>query len=264
MPETQSPYILGETGDFAVVFKPPRMHCAPLQEVGPLQAGEPPQPTLLDWYAAAFPPVMEPCGRKKAEGGLLHRLDFETSGLVLFAKNQGALDHLLAQQTRGNFVKEYTAVCRKAPALPPSFPPPPAICLFGQGGFDIESFFRPFGPGRKQVRPVVDAPHRRSARSETAQDQGRPYRTKILGVSDKAPCDDLPDHLRFTARLRRGFRHQVRCHLAWIGYPILNDPLYSQNTPEGTLALTADALSFDDPESGCRREYRIPATTLQA
>jgi 23S rRNA pseudouridine1911/1915/1917 synthase len=53
------------------------MHSVPLKNGGD---------TLLDWYAGIFPPVMDMCGRKEGEGGLLHRLDFETQGLVLFAK----------------------------------------------------------------------------------------------------------------------------------------------------------------------------------
>jgi len=247
--EKPAPYILAETGDFAVVFKPPRMHCAPLR------AGE--GGTLLDWYAASFPGVVELRGRKKGEGGLLHRLDFETNGLVLFAKNQGSLDRLLAQQAGGNFSKEYLAICRKAASPPPSFPPPP-VRLGGLDGFAVESFFRPFGPGRKQVRPVVGA-----GGGETATDRGGPYRTEVFGVSNHGPGDPV----RFAVRLKRGFRHQVRCHLAWIGFPILNDPLYDPRlgpAAEGFLALRAIGLSFYDPRSGDPLEFRVGPLELPA
>jgi 23S rRNA-/tRNA-specific pseudouridylate synthase len=58
----------------------------------------------------------------------------------------------------------------------------------------------------------------------------------------------------FRLQLRRGFRHQIRCHLAWLGFPILNDRLYGgqelKEVGEGTLALSARAFSFRDPESG--------------
>ncbi|MCL2193689.1 MAG: pseudouridine synthase [Treponema sp.] len=251
MAEKTSPYILDETDNFAVVFKPPRMHSAPLPARGALLAKEPRAgDTLLDWYAAAFPLVMELCGRKKGEGGLLHRLDFETNGLVLFAKTQKALDHFLAQQAEGRFVKEYSAICRKTSSTNPSFPPSP-LCLDGQEGFVIESFFRPFGPGRKQVRPVV-----RSGKGEITKDR---YRTEVTGVLGQSPLV-----VRFAARLSRGFRHQVRCHLAWIGYPILNDPLYGtlenshdEGAAGGFLALRANSLSFDDPGSSKSLEYRI-------
>ena len=258
-----------------MVFKPPRMHCAPLR-AGKAQRSED-SGTLLDWYAAVFPQVIGLCGRKKGEGGLLHRLDFETNGLVLFAKNQKSLDCLLAQQADGGFVKEYSAICQKpsggktAP-IPPSFPPPPAFCPFEnnglvQEGFAIKSFFRPFGPGRKQVRPVIDTGCERSACYEVARDQGDCYRTEIIDISGQDSCDGgLPDWFRFTVRLRRGFRHQVRCHLAWIGYPILNDPLYGygEETAEGFLALRAGGLFFCDPGNGRHLEYRLSTLELPA
>jgi len=253
------PYILDETEDFTVIFKPPRMHCAPLQ------AGD--GGNLLDWYAGLFPQVLALCGRKKSEGGLLHRLDFETNGLVLFAKNQKSLDRLLEQQAKGTFVKNYSAICRRTiPGKTSAFPPSPALpgfCSSRQGSFAIESYFRPFGPGSKQVRPVVG-----TSRKKIAKDQGGCYRTEVLSVSEQSPCQgDLQGLFRFNLRLIRGFRHQVRCHLAWIGYPILNDPLYGtpgEEAPDAFLSLNANGLSFNDPGSGRPREYRIIPLELPA
>jgi 23S rRNA pseudouridine1911/1915/1917 synthase len=278
------PSVLAETGDYAVVRKPPGMHCAPLGKGSPLSGGE--GGTLLDWYAALFPPVRNLNGRKAGEGGLLHRLDFETHGLVLFAKNQNSLDFLRKTQEEGGFVKEYGAVCQKAPpdkamlyqATPAAgFPQPPQIAGLPDNGppaasqsvlFSIESFFRPFGPGRKEVRPVTtDNKH-----WEIAKDRGETYKTKVIAF---AALD--PSRLAFTLRITRGFRHQIRCHLAWIAYPILNDPLYGKAPqreqspqeeqappdesfppPRSHLALRCQALFFNDPRSGEKREYRIP------
>ena len=254
------PYILEETGDFAVVFKPPGMHCAPLH------SGE--SGTLFGWYAAVFPPVMRLCGKKLVEGGLVHRLDFETSGLVLFAKNQKSLDSLAGQQAGGIFVKEYTAVCLKDAETGksgtterlPGFPPAPFSFTQTESlsGLAIESFFRPFGPGRKQVRPVARAvkPQSPLSKNRVAGDQGWCYRTEILAaqnIGESGLC-------KFELRLKRGFRHQIRCHLAWVGCPILNDPVYSNTRPSlpfSFMALSSTALSFDDPETGIRRNFRI-------
>ena len=239
------PYILEETEDFAVVFKPPRMHCAPLSQSD--------DNTLLGWYAAIFPPVMELSGRKKGEGGLLHRLDYETQGLVLFAKNQMSLENLVQQQNEGNFIKEYSAICEKSVFDGSSFPPPPLFDItknvFSNTPLIIESFFRPYGRGRKQVRPVTGTS--RMFR-ETASDKGGYYRTEITGIVETS------DHRRcsITARIFRGFRHQIRCHLAWIGCPVLNDPLYGQGA-NGFLALRATGLFFANPRDGRQRKYRI-------
>jgi 23S rRNA pseudouridine1911/1915/1917 synthase len=238
------PYVLDETDDFAVVFKPPRMHCVPLRDSGD---------TLLDWYAGIFPPVMDISGRKNGEGGLLHRLDFETQGLVLLAKNQSALDFLQALQEQGNFIKEYSAICQKTISLNSTFPPPPELCL--REGSAIESYFRPFGPGRKQVRPLTDAAQgRKNARTEIAKDQGGYYRTEIVNVIKN-------EHYALSLRLKRGFRHQIRCHLAWIGCPVHNDQVYGQSSAEGFLALRSHKLFFTDPRRGHPREYGIDPIT---
>jgi 23S rRNA pseudouridine1911/1915/1917 synthase len=239
------PYIVDETDDFAVVFKPPRMHSAPLKKSA---AGD----TLLDWYAALFPPVMELSDKRGGEGGfppnggLLHRLDYETQGLMLFAKNQKSLDYLLRLQEEGNFIKEYNAICHKNIPVNTSYPNPNSTFSFE--GFIIESFFRPFGPGRKQVRPVLN---KHGKNKDIAKDQNGYYRTEIVSVTED-------EYYTFTVKLRRGFRHQIRCHLAWMGCPVLHDPLYGeQPAGDGFLALRSTGLFFTDPQNGKTREYRI-------
>jgi 23S rRNA pseudouridine1911/1915/1917 synthase len=239
------PYVLDETDDFAVVFKPPRMHCAPLKTGGD---------TLLDWYAGMCPAVMDISGRKEGEGGLLHRLDFETQGLVLFAKNQSTVDYMRTLQEQGNFIKEYSAICQKSVSINATYPPPPELCL--REGSAIESYFRPFGPGRKEVRPVTSAAQDRKNRYEIAQDQGGYYRTEIVNVIED-------EYYTLSLRLRRGFRHQLRCHLAWIGCPVQNDPVYGASPADGFLSLRSHAIFFTDPRGGNPREYRIePLITI--
>jgi len=242
------PRILDETDSFAVVFKPPRMHCAPLRGNNAEPDGK---YTLLDWYTAIFPPVLDLTGRKEGEGGLLHRLDYETQGLVLFAKNQMALDNLLNQQNEGYFVKEYSAVCYKNES-----------CSMFQElltvPFPIESYFRPFGPGRKQVRPVTDEDCNKKKRTfEVAKDRGAYYRTAVTGYRELNCGLDPEKRYLFTARIERGFRHQIRCHLAWIGYPVLNDPLYGTGVTDGFLALRAIGLFFKNPGNGKAEKYEI-------
>jgi 23S rRNA pseudouridine1911/1915/1917 synthase len=258
MTETkEAPYIADETDDYAVIFKPHRMHCAPL--------GRRDGTTLLEWYGKLFPPVFSLRGRKSGEGGLLHRLDFETEGLVLFAKNQQTLDFLIEQQKEGRFIKEYSAVCIKSPLIHAGFPTYP-----GFAQTVIESFFRPFGPGGKEVRPVLEKKYF----NKIASDRGRYYRTEIHGrtaldaQSDARFNDKLSDcnsdlKYQFLIKILRGFRHQIRCHLAWIGYPIVNDAVYGQTrNSEGEgmeknfLALRAYGISFSDM-SGRHREYRV-------
>jgi 23S rRNA pseudouridine1911/1915/1917 synthase len=232
------PYIYDETPDFAVVFKPPRMHSAPLakKEEG----------TLLEWFAAR---------EKTAQSShvcLMHRLDFDTHGLVLFAKNAESFEFFKELQDKGGFIKEYSAICAadSAASSVPGFPPPPVLAAHDptpEKPLVIKSFFRPFGPGRKLVRPVIEEGKKNR---EIAKDGGGFYRTEITAINNNV----------FTVRLKRGFRHQIRCHLCWAGLPIMNDPLYPLPAEGGSvpeMALRACALFFADPSTGKQREYRI-------
>jgi 23S rRNA pseudouridine1911/1915/1917 synthase len=234
------PYILNETNEFAVVFKPPKTHCA---ENKSTQAIE--QNTLLGWYSAHSPPVFD----------IMHRLDYETHGLVLFAKNEKSFNFFKSLQDTGDFIKEYSAVCFSSgsDSLPEGFPPAPNLCMAKP--VYIESYFRPFGPGRKQVRPVIEDGKKHK---EVAKDKNGFYRTEIVNIEDNV----------FTVQIKRGFRHQIRCHLCWIGYPIINDPLYShtegieETASDLKLALRAHALYFLDPSTGLRLEYHIEKIRL--
>jgi 23S rRNA pseudouridine1911/1915/1917 synthase len=248
--------MLDETAEYLVVYKPPRVHSVPLR--GPAEdAGE----TLLDWCVRRFPEVGAIRGRQAGEGGILHRLDYETSGLVLFARTRRALESLGAQQEEGLFVKEYRALSAgPGPEYPPpGFPPGPALPRAGGRvpAFRIvQSAFRPYGPGRRAVRPVVDPPVLRSRRWSIALDRGAPYRTEILGWTGSG------EERRFRVRIIRGFRHQIRCHLAWAGYPLVNDRVYggrewpwSGGAP--FLGLCAWGLSFFDPLSREKQVYTL-------
>ncbi|MFP3089305.1 RNA pseudouridine synthase [Treponema sp. TIM-1] len=253
------PVVLEETAAYAVVYKPPLWHSAPLKG-----EGDPSAQILLFWYAGRCPAVLEVRGRKANEGGLLHRLDYETEGLVLFAKTQGAMDAIARQQREGLFTKEYGALSRGSREELPGFPPaliwrgthaqtPPAGgAIPGPAPFTLQSAFRPFGPGRREVRPVV--PGGGKLRRGIALDQGKPYKTEVLEV---IPWED---QVYFRLEIHRGFRHQIRCHLAWLGYAILNDKTYGGGLYKGgTMALRAQGLDFYDPESNSPRNYRIMA-----
>jgi 23S rRNA pseudouridine1911/1915/1917 synthase len=122
----------------------------------------------------------------------------------------------------------------------------------------IESGFRPYGPGRKTVRPVINAD----------LPPEKIYRTGVLALESQK------GFAVFKVLIQRGFRHQIRCHLAWLGFPLVNDPLYGGAVfaayrpldggggaippAEPFLALRAQGVSFDDPVSGERREYSLP------
>jgi 23S rRNA pseudouridine1911/1915/1917 synthase len=240
---TGEPRVVAETEGFLVVYKPPLLHSAPLRD------GD----SLLAWCAERYPEVLIPRGPLPREGGLLHRLDYGTRGLVLLARTQEALDALRRRQQEGGFVKEYGALADRDPrALLPGFPPRDSLPgPYATPPFAVESAFRSYGPGGKAVRPVL--PEGGSAKP-FAFDQGRPYRTEILERRDTGSA------LYFHIRIARGFRHQIRCHLSWLGHPVLGDQLYGQagGGGVGALMLKAQGLCFPDPLSGEKRRYRLP------
>lgn len=277
-----APFLVTVEDPFLVVYKPPRMHSSPLKRsavgvpggapAGKCVSGE---QTLLDWCVRFFPEVTAVRGRNPWEGGLLHRLDYETRGLTLIARTQAAFDALLAAGQAGRFVKDYAALTARAAKSLPSMPAPPfpAERLFEAGNglppvppgpftpsaplVSIESAFRPYGPGRKAVRPVPlnfsgEKPGKRVPK-EIVLDQGRPYRTGILETKAEGEL------IGFCVRICRGFRHQIRCHLAWLGYPLINDALYGGvSRPEYPgLALLAEAIAFPDPLTGAARQFRL-------
>jgi 23S rRNA pseudouridine1911/1915/1917 synthase len=232
--------------EYLILYKPPLMHSAALL---PDEQG-----TLSAWCAERFPGFLSVCGKKAVEGGLLHRLDYETSGLVFAALTQRVMDAMLRQQEEGLFVKDYEAiVCKKERELP-GFPPCPAAFATPEAGdrkvhnFRLESGFRCYGPGRKAVRPVLlDGGN---AKKYAA------YQTEVLGLNA------LEQSLwRADLRLVRGFRHQIRCHLAWLGFPILGDILYGGRASAVPLALRAQRLSFFDPLSGEPRSFSLSTSS---
>jgi 23S rRNA pseudouridine1911/1915/1917 synthase len=234
------PQVLAEEKDFLIVYKPPGMH-----SVSQAFSTE----SLLNWCVGSFPEVGELSGRNKGEGGLLHRLDYETHGLMLLARNNLAMEILLEQQKQGKILKEYNALTGKSGIALPGFPKEKPELQPGNA-IKITSAFRAYGKGRKAVRPVLIGDAKKNMSEKF-------YITEIL-ESKSVPASTLGNCLSLRLRISKGFRHQIRGHLAWLGMPILNDALYGGVAcGNGCLALRACSLAFADPVTGEGRCYAI-------
>ncbi|MBL8965624.1 MAG: hypothetical protein JNG85_01375 [Spirochaetaceae bacterium] len=284
-----SPRVVAADDSIVAVYKPPRCHSAPLAE-GEL--------SLAAWVFERFPDAAlrgEPAaaGRLGREGGLLHRLDYETSGLVLFARSRAALDFLLAEQEGGRVRKDYLLLAMPVPGgLEGSRPrlgtvdgvaagrweaairvafsaesamealEPLAACLPPGGEASVACRFRPFGPGAARVaclHPEADLPAKKPRRGSPE----RVYETLLRGLGPAAPVGaprrlpppfdglEFPDRpvLALEASLRRGFRHQIRAQLAWLGLPLVGDEAYGGAHAE-RLCLHAARLEFLHPATG--------------
>jgi tRNA pseudouridine32 synthase/23S rRNA pseudouridine746 synthase len=171
----------------------------------------------------------------KARPRLIHRLDRDTSGVILTAKTQPAAGFLGKAMMSRKFAKTYCAI------VTPGAPEPP------QGL--IEAPLRREEIGREAYMRVCSAEH------PDAQPARTRYRTLQSG-----PAAALVELDPETGRM-----HQLRVHLAAIGRPIVGDVRYggvlaAAGHAVPRLMLHAAALSFPHPAGGLKRlEAPIPA-----
>ena len=206
--------IVFENQDIIIADKPHGLPTVPLK-------GRRIEGTLLGLVATECPEVLVVEGHNPWEGGTLHRLDTATSGLVVFARNQEMYDHLSAVQKEDLFKKTYLAKTIKDDRLK-------GLDLNLKEKVKIVSYFRSYGKGSKEVRPIQDI-----KRADA------PVLYETMAVKD-GDC--------FTCTITRGFRHQIRAHLAWIGYPIEGDPIYGTGRDEDTLQLDCFKVEFPMPD----------------
>ena len=217
---------------FLVISKPSGLPTAPLSA----------QDTNNALYLAAqtFPEIFSVNGKKEIEHGLIHRIDTVTEGLILIATTQDAYENFINQQKNNNFTKFYTAICQKNQNKKEGFPDFPQQNIFYQNEFKIQSYFRYFGPGRKEVRPVP-------IESLNTTQQKKVEGTSIYTTNVKI-ISEQNDTVKVECNITKGFKHQVRCHLAWANLPIKNDPVYNQNAEKSEqIKFYASKLQFLHP-----------------
>ena len=158
--------------------------------------------------------------------GIVHRIDRDTSGLIIAAKNDFAHQALAAQLQDHTLARVYEAVA--------------------VGGFQEDA-------------GTVDAPIGRHPvdRKRMAVDRknGRPAVThwSVLGR--------YPGYTHLECRLETGRTHQIRVHMASIGHPLLGDTVYGAKKPWPGLAgqcLHARRLRFLHPSTGAPVELECP------
>ena len=198
---------------FLVINKPKGLPSAPLSSED--------KDNALVQALEAFPELRKVQGKKEIEYGLLHRLDTATDGLMVIAATQECYDFLCEEQKQGRFIKYYKAECNVNPdnakrlgGFPPDTPSSPKQSIL------VESYFRPYGEGRKEVRPVTE----KSGKAALQKlGKAKLYTTEISILKK----DEASVRAEVECRIAEGYRHQVRCHLAWAGLPVIGDQLYN-------------------------------------
>ena len=158
--------------------------------------------------------------------GIVHRIDRDTSGLIIAAKNDFAHQALAAQLQDHSLARTYEAVAA--------------------GGF-------------REDRGTVDAPIGRcvSDRKKMAVTDrgGRP------AVTHWETLERFSGYTHIRCRLETGRTHQIRVHMAYIGHPILGDTVYGAKKPVSGLTgqcLHAAGLRFVHPRTGEAVELQCP------
>lgn len=209
--------VLYEDDDVVVVDKPAGVvvHPGSGRTSGTLAAG------LLHRY-----PELEGVGAEE-RWGLVHRLDKDTSGAVLVARNQAAHDQLLGALRRREVERTYTALVEGSMGAP-------------TGTVDAPVGRDPSQPTR---RAVIHG--------------GKPARThyevvRYLDDSDVSLLD---------VSLETGRTHQIRVHLAAIGHPVVGDRTYGASRADLAAPRTflhAKRLRFSHPRTGESIEVEAP------
>lgn len=154
--------------------------------------------------------------------GIVHRLDKDTAGLLIVAKNDAAHAGLASQIEAHSFKRCYEAVVR--------------------GHLKDES-------------GVVNAPiarHRTDRKRMAVVPGGREAVTKYRVVAS------YPGYSRLELELFTGRTHQIRVHMAYIGHPVVGDPVYGGGEIPGLhgQCLFAKLIGFRHPVSGRWLEFR--------
>lgn len=236
--------------EFEIINNPDSLH--PFLVVNKA-AGVPSAPLFAGDFSAltlalnAFPQIKNVHGKKEIEHGLVHRIDTETSGLVLIALNQDFYDFMIQEQAENRFEKFYRAkvdfagdICEKLAGFPvsPFLIEETESAMKNHKILTVESEFRKFGKGGKEVRPVLE----NDGMAAKKKSSGKIYRTEIKFL------DENQNHVE--AKITQGFRHQVRCHLAWIGFPVQGDAVYNpeaRDTGKQKMWFEACKIKFRNP-----------------
>jgi 23S rRNA pseudouridine1911/1915/1917 synthase len=179
--------------------------------------------TLVNAVLARCPQITDVGGAGR--GGIVHRLDKDTSGLILVAKDEATHAALQRQFKRRQVVKTYLAL------VDGRVQPREGI---------IEA---PIGRDKRQRKKMAVVRSAREARTT--------YRV----------AEYFSGYTLLEVRPHTGRTHQVRVHLSWLGYPVVGDAVYGrrrQRLLKSRHFLHAARLRFAHPATGKEVEFEAP------
>ena len=174
--------------------------------------------SVVGWLLKNYPEIAK-VGENPMRPGIVHRLDKETSGLLVIAKNQKSFDYLKKLFQERKIKKTYIALVYGKP---------------------------------ENQRGVIETPLGKLGTKQTTRIRGKHQLKERAAITEYEVLKEYADYSLLEAMPRTGRTHQIRAHLKSIGHPIVCDPIYSGKKlacpPElGRLFLHAQKLSFTTP-----------------
>ena len=175
---------------------------------------------LYHWGREAVKQVKEGSEQKIMEfrrPGIVHRLDKETSGIIITAKNRDVEEYLGQQFRQKTLRKEYILIVKGRP---------PAVA----------------GDIRTQI--IRDPKDRKRFKAVENTSEGKYARTLYHCISSYG------NYTLVRVRLKTGRTHQIRVHMKYLGCPIVGDPVYNKVDPifpDATLMLHSKLLQITFP-----------------
>ncbi len=191
--------IIFEDKDILVIEKPAEVMVFPEGKVN--------KKTLIDYLIEKYPQLKQ--SGDSPRYGIVHRLDKDTSGILLVAKNTPALNFLQKQFKQNKVIKRYLAL---------------ATGQIKEKGGEIKTLIGRAEKDRKKQRVYLFS-------TPEAKKKG----LRIAETSYKV-VKQYKDFTLLEVQPKTGRKHQIRCHLAFIGHPIAGDKVYgfkNQPKPKG-------------------------------
>ena len=230
--KTLEPTIIYEDDDIAAINKPAGLIVH--SDGRKLKEGEEREPTLSDWVLKTFPSSKDAGeaihlagGGDLLRPGIVHRLDRDTSGIILVAKTARGFEHLKKQFQDRTIQKKYLA--------------------FVHGTFEDNYGIidRPIGRSSSDFRKKSAS---RSAEGEMRNAMTWYVVKGAAQVPSSLPAQPFVPVSLIEAEPKTGRTHQIRVHMQAVHHPVVCDPLYGSGKPRvlgfDRLALHARTISW--------------------